>query len=189
VAGIGCNLNKPTITSQNPHVLPTVIPNYLQISIDRQLTRELVRTGYRVITSPSMQALLELPVDLTESIIKSDALLDEYTQSHVTSAYHFCCTCRMASRESGGVVDQSGRVYGVRGLRVCDASVLPTVPASNTMWTTVMVVIDWRISRYGDRESQELSHPRDSGLKRLPSIHTSQKLNRYCALTQEYQVS
>jgi hypothetical protein len=37
------------------------------------------------------------------------------------------------------VVDQSSRVYGVRGLRVCDASILPTVPASNPMWTTMMV--------------------------------------------------
>lgn len=126
-----------------------------------------------------MQALLELLVDLTESIIKSDALLDEYIQSYVTSAYHFCYICRMASRKSGGVVDQSGRVYDVRGLRVCDASILLTVPASNTMWTTVMVIIDWRISRYGDRESQELSHPRDSCLKRLSSILC--KLNVFCS--------
>jgi choline dehydrogenase-like flavoprotein len=45
----------------------------------------------------------------------------------------------MASLEKGGAVDQSGRVYGVRKLGVCDASILPTVPASNTMWTTAMV--------------------------------------------------
>ena len=44
----------------------------------------------------------------------------------------------MAVRGKGGVVDQSGRVYGVQGLRVADASVIPTVPASNTMWTTMM---------------------------------------------------
>jgi choline dehydrogenase len=145
VAGIGCNLNKPTssgtvsITSCNPNDLPTVVPNYLRTSLDRQSARELVRTGYRVITSPSMQSVLERPIDLTDSIVNSDALLDEYIQSHVTSAYHFCGTCRMANREAGGVVDQNARVYGVRGLRVCDASIFPTVPPSNTMWATMMV--------------------------------------------------
>jgi len=65
-----------------------------------------------------MQSVLESPIDLTD-----------YIHSHVTSTDYFCATCRMASREKGGVVDQSGRVYGVRGLRVCDASILSTVPA------------------------------------------------------------
>jgi choline dehydrogenase len=45
----------------------------------------------------------------------------------------------MADREKGGVVDQSGRVYGVKGLRVADASVLPTVPAANTMGSCMLV--------------------------------------------------
>ena len=124
VAGIGCNLNKPTssgmisITSCNPNDLPTVEPNYLHTSVDRQLARELVRTGYRAITSPSMQSVLDPPIGLTDSIVNSDALLDESIQSHVTSTYQFCGTCRMASREAGGVVDQSARVYGVSRLRV-----------------------------------------------------------------------
>ena len=77
-----------------------------------------------------MQAVLETPLDFTDAIVNSDAFLDEYIQSHVTSTYHFCGTCRMASREQGGVVDQSGHVYGLRGIGVCDASILPTVPAS-----------------------------------------------------------
>jgi choline dehydrogenase len=45
----------------------------------------------------------------------------------------------MAAREKGGVVDQSGRLYGVKGLRVADASVLPTVPAANTMASCMLV--------------------------------------------------
>ena len=145
VAGIGCNLNKPTsfgnisIGSCSPMDLPTIIPNYLQSTVDRRRAREVVRIAYRVMMSPHMQQVLEPPLTLKPSTVDSDSQLDEYIWSQVTSAYHFCCTCRMASREKGGVVDQSGRVYGVQGLRICDASILPTVPAANTMWSTMMV--------------------------------------------------
>lgn len=144
VAGVGCNVNKPTasgtisITSRDPDVLPKVEIDYLGTASDRASAREIVRTGYRVITSASMQSVLEQPLGIDDSIVDSDVELDEFCRSQVTSTYHFCCSCRMASRENDGVVDQSGRVYGVSGLRVCDASIIPTVPASNAMWTTMM---------------------------------------------------
>ena len=80
--------------------------------------------------------MLESPIDLTDSIANTDALLDEYIHSHVISTYYFCATCRMVSREKCGVADQSGRGYRVQGLRVCDASILLTVLASSTMWMT-----------------------------------------------------
>ena len=144
VAGVGCNLNKPTslgtvtIVSKNVSAAPRVAPNYLTSPEDRMSARELVRKGYSVATSTALQPLIERPIGLDDSIVSSDARLDEYIQSHLTSTYHFCGSCRMASASKAGVVDQSGRVYGVQGLRVADASVIPTVPASNTMWTTMM---------------------------------------------------
>jgi choline dehydrogenase-like flavoprotein len=45
--------------------------------------------------------------------------------------WHSCGTCAMAPKESGGVVDAQFNVYGVRGLRVVDASVFPLIPQSN----------------------------------------------------------
>ena len=144
VAGIGCNLNKPTslgvvsIQSTSPEVAPSVVPNYLETSHDRQATREVVRKAYKVMTSPAMQTVVEQPIGLDDKVIASDDRLDQYIQGQCSTTYHFCSSCRMASREKGGVVDQSGRVYGVQGLRVCDASIIPTVPACNTMWPTMM---------------------------------------------------
>ncbi|KPI35997.1 5-(hydroxymethyl)furfural oxidase [Cyphellophora attinorum] len=144
VAGIGCNVNKPTslgnvtIRSTDAIEYPVVNPAYLNTSHDREIAREVVRQAYRVITCPAMQDVLEEPLTLRESIVEDDAALDEWISSQLSSTYHFCGTCRMASRRESGVVDQSGRVYGVDGLRVADASVIPTVPASNTMWTTMM---------------------------------------------------
>ncbi|KAK3717722.1 hypothetical protein LTR37_005493 [Vermiconidia calcicola] len=144
VAGIGCNLNKPTspgslrIQSRDPHVQPLIAPNYLTTANDRAAIRENVRFAYRIILSGAMQSVLSPPLGLTQEIVASDSLLDDWIRSQYSSTYHFTGTCRMATREKDGVVDQSGCVYGVQGLRVADASVIPTIPAANTMWTTVM---------------------------------------------------
>jgi choline dehydrogenase len=144
VAGIGCNVNKPTSTgsvairSRNATEYPAVTPNYLQTDHDRRAAREGVRRTYRVMTTPAMQRVLEEPLTLTRCTVEDDDALDGWILSQLSSTYHFCGSCRMAARGKGGVVDQSGRVYGVQGLRVADASVIPTVPASNTMWTTMM---------------------------------------------------
>lgn len=144
VAGIGCNVNKPTssgsvrICSRNPADQPHVAPNYLTTASDQACAREAVRLAYLVIRSKAMQDVLSPPFDLKPDTIASDGLLDGWIQSQYASTYHFTSTCRMAAQERGGVVDQSGRVYGVHGIRVADASVIPTVPAANTMWSTCM---------------------------------------------------
>ncbi|EME42994.1 hypothetical protein DOTSEDRAFT_63303 [Dothistroma septosporum NZE10] len=144
VAGIGCNVNKPTshgtvhIRSRDPRIQPLVSPNYLTTESDRACARQCVRSAYQIITSTAMQQQLSPPLDLAEPIVASDTSLDDWIQSHYSSTYHFASSCRMATREQGGVVDQSGRVHGLRKLRVADASVIPTVPAANTMWTTMM---------------------------------------------------
>ncbi|KAK5045494.1 hypothetical protein LTR84_009112 [Exophiala bonariae] len=144
VVGIGCNVNKPTSTglvtirSTNVSDYPTVDPNYLHTDHDRKAAREVVRRAYCVMTTSAMQKVLEEPLALNESIVVDDAALDEWILSQLSSTYHFCGSCKMAARDQGGVVDQSGRVYGVQGLRVADASIIPTVPASNTMLTTMM---------------------------------------------------
>ena len=145
VAGIGCNINKPTslgmveIRSRDPNQMPIVRPNYLSTPHDRALAREVVRTAYAVLTSPAMQTVLTAPLGITSQVVADDVMLDGYIQAQYSTTYHFCGSCRMANREKGGVVDQSGRVYGVNGLRVADASVLPTVPAANTMASSMLV--------------------------------------------------
>ncbi|CAL5871555.1 uncharacterized protein PFLUO_LOCUS5808 [Penicillium psychrofluorescens] len=145
VAGIGCNINKPSsvgmveIRSRDPNQMPTVRPNYLSNPHDRALAREVVRTAYAVLTSPTMQTLLTAPLGITAQVVADDMMLDGYIKAHYSTTYHYCGSCRMASREKGGVVDQSGRVYGMKGLRVADASVLPTIPAANTMASSMLV--------------------------------------------------
>ena len=63
---------------------------------------------------------------------QSDAELAEVIRGRLSTLYHPAGTCRMAPRQDGGVVDSELRVYGVQGLRVCDASVYPTIVSGHT---------------------------------------------------------
>jgi len=73
-------------------------------------------------------------------ILSDDAVLDAYITKSVTGVWHPVGTCRMGGAgDSLAVTDRSGRVYGVGGLRVCDASVMPSIPCANTNLPTIMV--------------------------------------------------
>lgn len=64
---------------------------------------------------------------------KSDEELEEIIRERVETLYHPASTCRMAPLEEGGVVDSKLRVYGVKGLRVCDASIFPEIVSGHTV--------------------------------------------------------
>ena len=75
--------------------------------------------------SPSMQ-------------LKTDAELDSFVREHAETAYHPSCSCKMGEDEMA-VVDGQGRVHGVRGLRVIDASIMPIIITGNLNATTIMM--------------------------------------------------
>jgi choline dehydrogenase len=64
----------------------------------------------------------------------SDALLEDLARHYALTVYHETSTCRM-----GSVVDAELRVLGVAGLRVADASIMPTVVSGNTNAATIMI--------------------------------------------------
>ena len=69
----------------------------------------------------------------------SDEDLDEFIRAKVRTCLHYTSTCRMGPRAGDSVVDAQLRVHGVRGLRVCDASVFPEIVGAHTMAAVVMV--------------------------------------------------
>jgi choline dehydrogenase len=146
LAGMACVLNKPRsvgvvrITSaRDATVLPLVDPRNLTHPTNCAVARELVRLGWRVMRSEPLRSLLGAPLTFSDQVIEDDRALDEAVARNNASAYHFVGTCKMASKEKGGVVDEIGRVYGLQGVWVGDASVIPVVPAANTMLPTIMV--------------------------------------------------
>ena len=69
-----------------------------------------------------------------------DATLTEWINGTVFGHYHASCSNRMGSKDDpGAVTDPSAKVYGVEGLRIADASIMPAVPSANTNLPTVMV--------------------------------------------------
>ncbi len=79
------------------------------------------------------------PVDIGE-LLADEAALDAYLNKAVVGVWHCVGTARMgAVDDPGAVTDERGRVRGVRGLRIGDASLMPTVPCANTNIPTLMV--------------------------------------------------
>jgi len=71
-------------------------------------------------------------------VLADDATLDAYLNKAVAGVWHPVGTCRMGT-DPLAVTTPRGRVHGVDGLRVCDASVMPSIPCANTNLSTIMV--------------------------------------------------
>jgi choline dehydrogenase-like flavoprotein len=65
--------------------------------------------------------------------LKTDAEMEAVVRERVETVYHPTSSCRMAPLEDGGVVDQKLRVYGIPNLRVCDASIFPSIVSGHTV--------------------------------------------------------
>jgi 5-(hydroxymethyl)furfural/furfural oxidase len=91
------------------------------------------------LAGPVFGTLADRKVDLL-ALVKDDDALAEHVRQNVAGMFHVAGTCRMgAATDRDAVVDRFGRVRGFDGLRVVDASVMPTVPRGNTNIPTIMV--------------------------------------------------
>jgi 5-(hydroxymethyl)furfural/furfural oxidase len=83
--------------------------------------------------------LADRKIDLA-ALVKDEDALAEHIRQNVAGMFHVAGTCKMgAESDRDAVVDQSGRVRGFEGLRVVDASIMPTVPRANTNIPTIMI--------------------------------------------------
>ncbi|MGE0349490.1 GMC family oxidoreductase [Hydrogenophaga sp.] len=125
------------LASADPQVAPLIDPAFLQDADD---TARLVR-GFK-----AMRQLLQQPALArhggTESAVsaqaQSDAQIEQFIRNHADTIYHPVGTCRMG-RGPMDVVDARLRVHGVAGLRVVDASVMPSVVGGNTNAPVIMM--------------------------------------------------
>jgi choline dehydrogenase len=116
---------------------PAVDPGYLSAEADLQTLRRGIAFGMQIAAKMMLKSKSMAPALVPKS--DSSEAIDEFIRRYLSGAYHLSSTCRMASREEGGVVDQRLRVYGVGGLRVADASVLPRLVGVKPQATIVMV--------------------------------------------------
>ena len=127
------------LTSIDPNVQPFLDFHLLEDPFDRQRMREAARIAVDVFNQPDFDGLVDERTEPLDSDLESDDALDEWLAREITTGQHLAGTCKMGpSSDPMAVVDQYGRVHGVEGLRVADASVMPNVVRANTNVTTVM---------------------------------------------------
>ena len=127
------------VKSHNPFEAPAIRPNYLSDPIDQQTITEGLKFAC---TLASQEALKPYVVDrLTPPPgPMNDADWLGYAREMGSTIYHPVGTCRMGqASDPGAVVDPAGRVHGVAGLRVIDASVMPRLVSGNTNAPTIMI--------------------------------------------------
>jgi choline dehydrogenase-like flavoprotein len=136
-----------TLTTDDPAVQPQINCHYLEHPRDRSRLREAVRIGLNIMDHESFKDILDGMIDPTEADLVSDDTLDDWMMRNVWIGQHLSGTCKMGpDSDAMAVVDQYGRVKGLQGLRVADASIMPDCIRANTNLTTIMIgerVADW----------------------------------------------
>lgn len=115
-----------------PDSKPLVLTNFLTDGDDRRAAIAGVRIALDIASQPALKAVAKAPYSVPES--DSDADIVAWIERNAQPVYHPTSTCAI-----GSVVDPDLRVLGFEGLRVCDASVMPTITRANTHAATVMI--------------------------------------------------
>ena len=125
------------LRSSNPLDSPRIVFNYMATDQDRQEMRDGIRLTREIISQEALDDFRGSELS-PGSRIKTDAQLDQFVREKGESAYHPSCTCAMGDTPQS-VVNAEGCVHDVRGLRVVDASVLPSILSGNLNAPTIML--------------------------------------------------
>ena len=128
------------LTSRDPNEQPSLEYRYLEDEFDRKRLRDAVRTCVKFGEHPGFKDIIEERTEPTDDELASDDALDVYLRREVTTGQHISCTCKMGpDSDPMAVVDQYGRVRGIEGLRIADASIMPNCVRANTNVSTMMI--------------------------------------------------
>ncbi|MCI1840266.1 MAG: GMC family oxidoreductase N-terminal domain-containing protein [Achromobacter ruhlandii] len=118
---------------------PVITPNYLKEEQDLKVAADAIRLVRRISAAPALQRYQ--PEEwLPGPAYQSEAELREAAGKIGTTIFHPVGTCAMGRRaDDGAVVDARLRVHGLQGLRVADASIMPTITSGNTNSPTIMI--------------------------------------------------
>src|SRR5262249_46576010 len=125
------------IRSADPLEPPAIAPNYLTSEKDCAVLLAGMKAMRRLIDTAAMRPYVAREYDPGPSCRNDEDLMD-FLRERGGIAYHPVGTCRMGG-DAAAVVDERLRVRGLKGLRVVDASIMPTLVSGNTYAPTVMI--------------------------------------------------
>ncbi len=152
-----CNLHPESrghirIDSADSRVAPLIQPNYLSTDGDRQLAADALRLTRLIVSAPALRRF-QPEEFMPGAAAQSDEELVRAAGDIGTTIFHPAGTCRMGS-DAMAVVDARLHVHGIAGLRVVDASIMPTLLSGNTCSPVVM---------FAERASDMIREDRRSG--------------------------
>ncbi|QGZ55863.1 GMC family oxidoreductase [Paraburkholderia acidiphila] len=147
-----------TLASADARVAPVIDPRFLSDTRDVDALVEGARLARRILDAPALAQLGGR--ELYTHGEQSDAQLRDTIARHADTIYHPVATCRMGG-DARAVVDPQLRVRGVTGLRIADASVMPTLIGGNTNAPSVMI---------GERAADFVAQARYAGDTRLQHV-------------------
>ena len=137
-----CNLNPQSrgnvhIVSKDYKIAPSIDPNYLSAEQDKIVAAQSIRLARKIISQPAMKKYN--PKEYAPGIqFQSEDDLKKVAGDIGTTIFHPVGTCAMGTNVSS-VTDSNLKVRGVEGLRIADASIMPTITSGNTNAPTLMI--------------------------------------------------
>ncbi|MGI9540095.1 MAG: GMC family oxidoreductase [Miltoncostaeaceae bacterium] len=123
--------------SRDPVQAPAINPKFMSAPEDGACVVAAMRRARRLVSQPSLASIVSHEMNPGPDADDDEALLS-WARATGQNLYHACGTCRMGSDEES-VVDLDLRVRGVEGLRVADASVIPSIPSGNIHAPVMMI--------------------------------------------------
>lgn len=125
------------ITSPDATAHPAIVSNYLSVETDRRVMLEALKLARRIAARPPFADMV-----VTERVPGPKAATDDdlmaFARQTGTTIFHPCGTCKMG-QDAKAVVDERLRVRGIAGLRIADASIMPTMTSGNTNAPAIMI--------------------------------------------------
>jgi len=123
--------------SSDPLAAPAIRPNFLSEELDRQTVVAGMKIGRRIINNAVMDKYRAFEMNPGDKVQTDEEWLD-FARMNGQTTYHVTGTCKMGS-DPMAVVDDELRVHGIAGLRVIDASIMPTLVSGNTNAAVIMI--------------------------------------------------
>jgi choline dehydrogenase len=134
-----------TLTSADPKQSPAINLNMFSHPDDMRIVAEGMHIARSLLLRPELSAFIDRIETPDAATFSSAQQLAAHIRANCYTGYHPVGTCRMGPGDDA-VVDQHGRVRGVRQLRVADASIMPNIVSAPTNLTCIMIgerIADW----------------------------------------------
>ena len=126
-----------SLASADPDKAPLIDPNYWSDPHDKEMSLNGLEISREILSQPALQPFLSREA-LPGPQVRTREQLYEYACGMAKTQHHPVGTCKMGHGEMA-VVDPELKVHGLKGLRVCDSAVMPTINSSNTNAPTIMI--------------------------------------------------